>query len=82
MFWMDAEMDGCEERANGVLVMEPLMELEMEEQLAPVPTIVDMEDCTDGKECILIDGEELEQPLTTMPHFPSRFAMANVCFIA
>ena len=28
MFWMDAEMDGCEDRANGVLlVMEPFMEV-------------------------------------------------------
>jgi hypothetical protein len=28
MFWMDAEMDGCEDRANCV---EPLMEVAMEE---------------------------------------------------
>ncbi len=28
MFWMDAEIDGCEDRANGVLlVMEPFMEV-------------------------------------------------------
>ena len=50
MFWMDAEMDDCEDRANGVLVMEPLMEVEMEEWLAPTPTFVAREDCTDGKE--------------------------------
>jgi len=48
--WMDAEMDGCEDRANGILVIEPLMEVAMEEKLAPAPTIVRMEDCTDGKE--------------------------------
>ncbi len=48
MLWMDAEMDGCEERANGVLVMEPLMEVAMEEWLAPAPTVVGMEDCTNG----------------------------------
>ncbi len=28
VFWMDAEMNGCEDRANGV---EPLMEVAMEE---------------------------------------------------
>ena len=48
MFWMDAEMDGCEERANGVLVMEPLMEVAMEEELALAPALVGMEDYTDG----------------------------------
>ena len=31
MFWMDAEMDDSENKATGVLVMEPLMEVEMEE---------------------------------------------------
>jgi hypothetical protein len=48
MLWMDAEMDGCEERANGVLVTEPLMEVAMEEWLALAPTVVGMEDCTNG----------------------------------
>jgi hypothetical protein len=50
MFWMDAELDGCEDRANGVLVMEPLMEVAMEEWLALAPTVTRIEDCTDGKE--------------------------------
>ncbi len=48
MFWMDAEMDDCEDRANSVLVMEPLMEVEMEEWLAPTPTLLEREDCTKG----------------------------------
>ncbi len=48
--WMDAEMDGFKDRENGILVIEPLMEVAMEEKLAPAPTIVRMEDCTDGKE--------------------------------
>ena len=44
MFWMDAEMDGCEDRANSVLlVMEPFMEVAMEELLAPAPIIIGME---------------------------------------
>jgi hypothetical protein len=47
---MDAEMDDCEDRASGVLVMEPLMEVEMEKWLAPAPTFVAREDCTSGKE--------------------------------
>ncbi len=38
MFWMDAEMDDCEDRANSMLVMELLMEVEVEEWLAPTPT--------------------------------------------
>ncbi len=50
MFWMDAEMDDCEDKANGVLVMEPLMEVEMEEWLAPAPTFLEREDCTEGGE--------------------------------
>jgi hypothetical protein len=29
-----------------------------------------------------MDGEEAVPPLTAMPRFPSRFAMANVCLIA
>ncbi len=48
-FWMDAEMDYCEDRANNVLVMEPLMKVETEEWLAPTPTFVAREDCTNGK---------------------------------
>jgi hypothetical protein len=50
IFWIDAEMDDCEDRVNGVLVMEPLMELEMEEWLAPAPTFLEREDCTEGGE--------------------------------
>ena len=50
MFGMDAEMDDCEDRANGVLVMEPLTEGEMEEWLAPAPTFLEREDCTEGEE--------------------------------
>ncbi len=38
MFWMDAEMDDCEDGASGVLVLEPLVKGEMEEWLAPNPT--------------------------------------------
>ncbi len=41
MFWMDAEMEDCEDRANSVLVMEPLMEVEMEEWLALTPTFLE-----------------------------------------
>ncbi len=48
MFWMDAEMKGCEERANSVLVMEPLMEVVMEEWLALAPIVIGMDDCTKG----------------------------------
>jgi len=33
-----------------VLVLEPLMEVVMEEWLALAPTVVGMEDCTDGTE--------------------------------
>jgi hypothetical protein len=36
--------------ANGVLVMEPLIEVEMEEWLAPAPTFLEREDCTEGGE--------------------------------
>jgi hypothetical protein len=50
MFWMDAEMNDCEDRANGVLVMEPHMEVAIEELLALALTIIGMEDCTDGAE--------------------------------
>jgi hypothetical protein len=50
MFWMDAEMDDCEDRVNSVLVMEPLMEVEMEEWLAPTPAFLEREDCTEGGE--------------------------------
>ena len=35
-------------RANGGLVMEPLMEVAMEEGLALAPALVGMEDYTDG----------------------------------
>ena len=77
MFWMDAEMDSCEDRANGVLVMESLMEVVMEEWLALAPTVG-----TDGTEKILINEEEAVPPVSTTPHFPSRVATENVCFIA
>ena len=44
MFWMDAEMDGCEDRANSVLlVMEPFVEVAMEELLAPALIVIGME---------------------------------------
>ena len=43
-------MDDCEDRANGVLVMEPLVEVEMEEWLAPALTFLEREDCTEGEE--------------------------------
>ncbi len=43
-------MDDCEDRANGVLVMEPFMEVEMEEWLAPAPTFLESEGCTEGGE--------------------------------
>jgi hypothetical protein len=48
MFWMDAEIGDCEDRANGVLVMEPLMYVEIEEWLAPAPTFLAREDNTNG----------------------------------
>jgi hypothetical protein len=44
MFWMDAEMDYCEDRAK------PLMKVEMEEWLAPAPTFLARENCTNGEE--------------------------------
>ena len=44
-----SEMDGCEERPNGV---DPLMEVAMEEYLARAPTVIviGMEDSTNGAE--------------------------------
>ena len=50
MFRMDAEMDDCADRANGVLVLKPLVEVEMEEWLAPAPTFAASEDCTNERE--------------------------------
>jgi hypothetical protein len=50
MFWMDAEMDDCEDGANGVLVLEPLVKGEMEEWLAPNPNFATSEDCIDERE--------------------------------
>jgi hypothetical protein len=49
-FQLYAEMGDCEDRANGVLVMEPLMEVEMEEWLAQALTFAAREDCTNKKE--------------------------------
>ena len=82
MFWMDAEMEGCEERANSVLVMEPLMEVVMEEWLALAPTVIGMDDCTEGTDWILIEEEEAVPPVATTPRFPSWVATTNVYFIA
>jgi hypothetical protein len=73
MFWMDAEMDDCDDKANGVLVLKPLVKGEMEEWLAPNPTFAASEDCTNKRET---------PPLTAAPHFPRRFATASVCHIA
>ncbi len=44
-----SEMDGCEDRPNGV---DPLMEVAMEEYLAPAPTVIviGMDDSTNGAE--------------------------------
>jgi hypothetical protein len=45
VFWMEAEMDRCEDRANGVLLlqMEPLA-------AAIVRIVIGISDCTDGRE--------------------------------
>ncbi len=54
----------------------------MEEYLAPAPTVKGTDDCTDGREEILIDKEEdAPPPLTTTPCFSSRLATANDCFV-
>jgi hypothetical protein len=82
MLWMDAEMYDWENKANGVLVLEPLVKGEMEEWLAPGPPFTACEDCTDEREWILVDGEESTPPLTTTPRISSRFVTANVCCIA
>ena len=54
----------------------------MEKWLAPNPPFAASEDCTDEREWILVDGDKAVPPLTTTPHFPSRFATAHVCLIA
>ena len=54
----------------------------MEEYLAPALTVIGTDDCTDGREGILIDKEEdAPPPLTTTPRFSSRLATANDCFV-
>ena len=59
--------------------MEPLVEVELEEWLAPALTFAAREDWTNEKEWVLMGKEEDVPPLTATTHFPSRFATANVC---